>query len=87
MMDNKIEFVEKYENQANLPECRPIENFWSIIKSRVYKDGWKAKNSKVLEARIVNCIKKVQESELAALFETLLPNLRRVGRKGVIEKQ
>ena len=31
MIVNKIQFVEKYENPANLPECRPIELFWAIL--------------------------------------------------------
>jgi len=28
----KINFVEKIENQANLPEVRAIEDFWSDLK-------------------------------------------------------
>ena len=35
----KVHFVEKADNPANLPECHPIENFWSILKSLVYKNN------------------------------------------------
>lgn len=87
MMESKIDFVEKYENPANLPECRPIENFWAIIKSKVYANGWKAKDLNELKRRIVESLKKVDQSELAPLFKSLLPNLRYVGRHGVVEKQ
>jgi len=33
--DKKIEIVEKYENPANVPEVRAIEDFWSILKGKV----------------------------------------------------
>ena len=36
MIESKINFVEKYENPENLPECRPIEQFWAILKSIIY---------------------------------------------------
>ena len=31
----KINFVQKIENPANVPEARPIEDFWSIFKDNV----------------------------------------------------
>ena len=37
----KIKFVEKCENYANLPEVRAIEDF---LKEKVYENGWKAEN-------------------------------------------
>ena len=87
MMESGIEFVEKYENPANLPECRPIENFWGKIKQRVYADCWKAKNLKELKKRIQDCFKQINQSELASLFDSLLPKIRYVGRHGVIENR
>ena len=42
--EQKIKFVEKSENPANIPEVRPIEDFWSILKGEVYMNGWKAKD-------------------------------------------
>lgn len=87
MMESKIPFVEKYENPANVPECRPIEKFWAILKGRVYADGWRAKNLVELERRIRDCIKKLGADSLAPLFKSLLPTLRHIGRYGVIEKQ
>ena len=87
MMESNIEFVEKYENPANLPECRPIERLWKLIKQKVYANAWKAKNLNELEKRIRDCIKKIDKSELAPLFEGFLPKLRNVGRNGVIENR
>jgi hypothetical protein len=31
-------------NPANVPEARPIEDFWAHLKRNVYMDGWQAKN-------------------------------------------
>jgi len=33
----KINFIEKIENPANLPEARAIEDFWSILKGKFMK--------------------------------------------------
>ena len=44
LIDQNIEFVQKCENPANVPEVRPIEDFWSILKEKVYENGWRAKN-------------------------------------------
>ena len=48
-----VHYVEKTDNAANLPECRPIKNFWSILKGLVYKYNWHAENLKKLRSRIV----------------------------------
>ena len=40
-----INFVEKEDNPANVPEARSIEDFWSILTGNVYAKGWKAENN------------------------------------------
>ena len=35
-------FHSKKDNPANLPEARPIEDFWFILKDKVYENGWEA---------------------------------------------
>ena len=42
--NNNVKFVPKNLNIANVPEARPIEDFWAIMKKYVYKDGWTARN-------------------------------------------
>ena len=34
-----IHYVDKVDNSANLPEVRPIEDFWSILKAKVYENN------------------------------------------------
>ena len=41
--DNGIAFVEKIDNPPNAPQIRPIENYWGILKMKVYEGNWKAK--------------------------------------------
>lgn len=32
-----LDFVERDENAPNLPQCRPIEKFWALVKHKVSK--------------------------------------------------
>jgi len=41
--NNGIAFVEKFENPPNAPQIRPIENYWGILKMKVYEGNWSAK--------------------------------------------
>ena len=41
-MVKNVEIVPKEDNSPNLPEYRPIENFWSILKGIVYENNWQA---------------------------------------------
>ena len=41
-MENNINHVDKFDQPVNLSEARPIEDFWSILKGKVYENNWKA---------------------------------------------
>ena len=43
----------------NVPEIRPIENFWSILKGMVYKNNWRAKTLHQLRLRISKCLREL----------------------------
>jgi hypothetical protein len=81
----KVKFVEKKDNPANMPEVRPIEDFWGIIKAEVYKNNWQAKNLVQLRARITNCFKKVQLDVIQSLARSIPRRLDCVRRNGVVE--
>ena len=85
LIENDINYIEKYENPANCPEIRPIEDFWSILKGEVYKGGWKAENLKKLENRIRYCLKKIKITSIHHFFKGTHRRLDRVRRYGVIE--
>ncbi len=49
---NKINYVLKKRNPTNVPQCRPIEDFWGTLSSLVYAKGWEAENVQQLKKRI-----------------------------------
>lgn len=54
-----INYVPKVKNPPNVPEARPIEDFWAALKRAVYAGNWQAKNILQLKRRIEYCIKKM----------------------------
>lgn len=87
MIENGVNFVEKYDNPANLPEVRPIEDFWAILKGQVYKNGWEAKSVPQLIQRIRYCLSTFEQSTIQSLFSSIPRRLDNVRRKGVIERR
>ena len=43
-MEEYVNFVAKTSNPPNVPQARPIENFWGCLAHKVYEGGWQAKN-------------------------------------------
>jgi hypothetical protein len=66
--ENNVNFVDIDDNPANVPECRPIENLWGILKQQVYKNNWRAKNVKQLYQRIQYCLKNIDMKLVQRLF-------------------
>jgi transposase len=59
----KIEYVPKEENSPNVPEIRPIENFWANLKRKVYSNNYRPKNIKRLMAKIRKELKSLKLRE------------------------
>lgn len=59
LKSQNIPYIPKFMNPANLPEARPIEDFWANLKMEVYKGDWVAKNLQELENRIISCLGKM----------------------------
>ena len=38
--EKKINHVTKVDNPPNVPELRPIKDFWNILKEIVYANNW-----------------------------------------------
>ena len=41
-MDEHVNNVNKESNPPNMPQARPIENFWGYFSLKVYEGGWQA---------------------------------------------
>jgi transposase len=78
----QIPTVSKDHNPPNLPQCRPIENFWGILKQKVYENGWEAENTAQLKRRITRTLQTMDTSFLRRDFASVRTRLRVVYREG-----
>jgi len=85
MNEKNINFVKKEDNPANLPECRPIEDFWSILKGKVYEKNWQAQNLNQLRNRIKYCLDNIDKAVVQRLAESTRRRIDYVRRNGLIE--
>ena len=81
--EQNITFLPKDMNPANLPEARPIEDFWAILKREEYMDGWTADIVDQLESRIKNCLRKIDVKVVQDLVATTHKRLDQIHRFGV----
>ena len=51
LCENLIHHATEVDNPANLPEVRPIEDCWSLLKSKVHENNWEAKTLHQFEVR------------------------------------
>lgn len=84
-MSENINFVQKEMNPPNVPQARPIENFWGDLTQKVYEDGWQAQTERQLKARIKKKLKEYDLTVLQKHFKALKKNLRKIADSGVLE--
>ena len=72
MRDNGIAFVEKIDNPPNAPQIRPIENYWGILKMKVYEGNWTAKTRDHLIRRIKMKQKEIDQDIVIKMFDYYL---------------
>ena len=87
LREESIHFVAKEDNPSNLPEARSIEDFWAILKTRVYANAWKAENTRQLTNRIKLCLRKMEPDLVQRLAEGTKKRMDHIRRNGVIETQ
>ena len=80
---NGIAFVEKDENPPNAPQIRPIENYWGILKMRVYEGNWSAKDREALIRRIKIKQKEIDQDVVIKMFENLKTKVHKANENGV----
>jgi len=83
LRSKNIEFVPKLHNPANVPELRPIEDFWSELKRLVYASNKKYKNLNQLKTRIEYIIKKIDPCRVHRLAKCTFTRIDRVRRHGM----
>ena len=83
MTAEDIQYVMKDINPPNAPQIRPIENYWSILKQRVYSNNWSAENRDQLINRIKYCEKQIEPTIYQNLFVNLKTKMRRAVENGL----
>ena len=83
LKDNKVNFIPKHLNPINVPQCKPIEDFFGYLKSIVYKDGWQAKDTKQLKKKIISSLKKVDSKIIQRSMLGVRKRLRKCYLNGV----
>ena len=53
-----VPIVPKTINPPNIPQGRPIEDFWGVLVQLIYEQNLEAKTAKQLERRIRKTLKK-----------------------------
>jgi hypothetical protein len=61
-MNQNVYFVRKGSNPPNVPQARPIENFWGCLAQKVYEGGWAAKTEQQLIHRIELKLKEFDQT-------------------------
>jgi transposase len=78
-----IKYLDKELNPPNSPQVRPIESFWSILKRRVYSDGWVANSIQKLHVKIRKELKKINPKIFQNLMSGLKTKLRKAADYGL----
>jgi hypothetical protein len=86
LVKEKINFIEKIENPANIPEVRAIEDFWSILKEKVYENNWNAENLAQLRNKKRLRLRKMDPNLVYKLITSTSSRLNKMRIHGLIEK-
>ena len=82
-MDENVKFVPKDINPPNVPQARPIENFWGCLSQKVYEGGWEAKTEQHLIHRIKPQMKEFDEKFVESLLAGVKAKGKSIGDNGV----
>ena len=83
LKEQNINFVPREINPANLPEVRPIEDFWAYLKRLVYADNFQAKTVAELTVRIKSCLRKIEIPFVCNLAAITYNRLSKISREGI----
>ena len=71
LQSNNIWFIPKEANPPAVASLRPIEDFWSALKKRVYDEGWEAETFDQLKERIRRKAREIPMETIVKLFRTV----------------
>ena len=78
-----VPFARREENPPCVPQLRPIEDMWDIVKREVYMGGCSARSEKQLRLRIHRVVRSLDKEVPHKMMGTLPARVRRAARLGV----
>jgi hypothetical protein len=79
----EIRYLPKDENPPNVPQIRPIEDFWASHKKQVYAQGWETGNQDKLIKRFLLKLKNFDQTYLSNLMSRVKTKVRKASDYGV----
>lgn len=79
----QIEYVSKDFNPPNVPQLRPIENFWAMLRRKVYHNSYQAKTSKNLIVKIKKELKTIALNGIQRAMREVPMKVRKATKLGV----
>ena len=83
MKENSLTFVPKLHNPQSLPQIRPIEAFWSILKQKVYSGNWSAKDRLQLFRQIKKYALEIDPDVITKMFQNLKAKIHKANENGL----
>jgi len=87
LCENLVHHVDQTDIPANLPEARPIEDFWALVKNKVYVKNWEAKNLEQLEVKIRKCLKEMDTGAIQRTMDSVKKRLDEIRRLDIIKNR
>ncbi|XP_065660384.1 uncharacterized protein LOC136084198 [Hydra vulgaris] len=82
-IDQYVYYVDKESNLPNVPQARPIENFWGHLAQKVYEGDWQASTEQVLIDRIKLKQQEIDLNFLQSHMKGVRAKLRSIADGGV----
>ena len=83
MKEQDLYFIAKEDNPPACPQIRPIEQFWSILKQKVYANNWSAQNRDQLIRKIRKCTKEFDMAPILKMFDNLKVKIQKADQHGL----
>ena len=81
-MKENVNFVAKTSNPPNVPQARPIKDFWGCLAQKVYVGGYQAKTEQQMIRRIKLKLKEFYLKYLQTLMGGIKRKLRSIADNG-----
>ncbi|XP_065662569.1 uncharacterized protein LOC136085209 [Hydra vulgaris] len=82
-MDQYVYYVDKESNPSNVPQARPIENFWGHLAQKVYEEDWQASTEQIFIDRIKLKLQEIDLNFLQSHMKSVRAKLRSIADGGV----